>query len=262
MGLVGFHRVGQTFTRDGVQSTALKGLELDIAEGEFYCLLGPSGCGKTTALNLLAGFEVPTEGEVRIAGEPVRGPGADRGVVFQTHDSLFDWLTALENVEFGLRMRGAPAPERRRAAEAALALVGLAAHAHKRPHELSGGMKQRVQIARVIANRPRMMLMDEPFGALDAQTRRVLQRELSRIWERERLSVLFITHDIEEAITLGTRVGVMHAGPASRIKATIAISPQARADRASEAFMRHYREIHDLIEVEVGKTLARELHEA
>lgn len=252
--------IDQVYERDGVSFTALRGFDLAIEEGEFCCLLGPSGCGKTTALNLLAGFESPSSGDIVVAGREVRAPGADRGVVFQSHDSLFDWLTALENIEFGLRMGGASTADRRATAERCLALVGLSGHGHKRPHEMSGGMKQRVQIARVFANDPAMLLMDEPFGALDSQTRRVLQRELTAIWETNRKTVVFITHDIEESIILGTKVAVMYAGPASRIKEIIEIDPAMGHDRNSTQFAEYYRRIQMLIEEEVNKTLELELH--
>lgn len=257
--LVSFRNVEKIFTPAGKQSfTAVRNFTLDIADGEFFCLLGPSGCGKTTVLNMLAGFEAPTSGAIEMDGVPIASPSRDRAVVFQGDDSLYGWLTARENVEFGPRLRGVPARERRRIAERYLDLVGMRAQGEKRPHELSGGMKQRIQIARVLANEPRMLLMDEPFAALDAQTRRVLQRELVHIWQETKKSVLFITHDIDEAIILGNRIGVMEAGPASGLKDVIAISERVGHDRSHPMFMEYFRVVHALIEEEVNKTLLRE----
>src|SRR5690349_1442975 len=190
----------------GRDYTAVADFNLGIEAGEFFCLLGTSGCGKTTVLNMTAGFEPATSGRVEIAGRLIDGPGADRGVVFQGDDSLYPWLTAVGNVEFGLRMRGLPRQERLQRAQRYLDLVGLSGQEHKHPAELSGGMKQRIQIARVLANEPAMLLVDEPFAALDAHTRAAMQSELTKIWRATRKTVLFITHDIDEAIMLATRI--------------------------------------------------------
>ena len=197
---------------------AIQDVDLRVEDGEFFCLLGPTGCGKSTILRMVAGFVPPTQGSIAVHGRPVRKPGSDRGVVFQGDSSLFPWLTARENVEYGLRVRGIARSERQRIAAEHMELVGLAGREDLFPHELSGGMKQRVQIARVLANDPAILLMDEPFGALDAQTRSVLQKELQRIWDATRKTVLFITHDIEEAVLLGDSIAVMTAGPAAKIK--------------------------------------------
>lgn len=191
----------------------MEGIDLGIGSGEFFVLLGPSGCGKTTILNQVAGFERPQAGEIAIKGEPIVRPGPDRSVVFQGHESLLGWLTVRQNIEFPLRVAGIAKAERRQRVDRVLELVELEQQSRKYPHELSGGMKQRVQIARGLVTDARMLLMDEPFGALDAQTRASLQAELSMIWERERRTVLFITHDIAEAVILADRVGVMSAGP-------------------------------------------------
>jgi NitT/TauT family transport system ATP-binding protein len=191
----------------------LKGLSLTIERGEFFCLLGPSGCGKTTVLNLLAGFEQPTAGAVRVDGRPVTAPGVERTVVFQGDDSLYTWLTAVENVEFGLRLAGVDAGPRRATAERYLDLVGLHGQGHKYPSQLSGGMKQRIQIARALVCESPILLMDEPFAALDAQTRSILQDELIGIWQQTGRTFLFITHDIGESILLANRIRPHDRGP-------------------------------------------------
>jgi NitT/TauT family transport system ATP-binding protein len=200
----------------------LRNIDVRIGRGEFFCLVGQSGCGKTTLLNVIAGFVDPTEGAVYIDGHALRGPSNERVVVFQdVHNSLFPWMTVRENIEFGLRMLGRTPEERRLRTDSLLQLVGLTEHDGKFPDELSGGMKQRVQIARALAIGPKILLMDEPFASLDAQTRRTMQGELLRIWERTRTSVLFITHDIIEAVTLADRIGVMSKGPAATLMHTL-----------------------------------------
>jgi len=245
-------------SRQGEDHVAVDGFTLEIAPGEFFCLLGPSGCGKSTVLSMVAGFEPPTRGRLAIDGVPITGPGADRAVVFQGDDSLFNWLTARQNVEFGLRVAGMAAAARRERALHFLDLVGLRNQAERYPSELSGGMKQRVQIARVLANEPKIMLMDEPFGALDAQTRLLMQEQLAAIWRRTRISILFITHDIDEAITLGTRIGIMRAGPRASLKATVEVDLDvAQRQRTDPAFVRIYRGVYDLIRDEVLKSVDR-----
>src|SRR5262249_24020947 len=185
-----------------------------------------------------------------------RGRGGDRGVLFQGDDSLYGWLTAVENVEFGLRMRGVARAERRERALRYLELVGLRGQQRKYPAELSGGMKQRIQIARALVNEPTMLLMDEPFAALDAQTRALMQQELARIWRATRTTVLFMTHDIDEAVTLGTRIGVMRAGPAARVKGVLDIALDGAHDRTHDVFLRYYRQVHERIRDEVAKSIA------
>ena len=208
---------------------AVEGLDLTVAANEFLCVLGPSGCGKSTLLAAIAGFLRPTRGRIVMDGRPVDGPGADRGVVFQEY-ALLPWMNVLDNAALGLKLRGMPRQERHEAARRFLALANLQGVEHKYPHELSGGMKQRVAVARTLANAPEVMLMDEPFAAVDAQTRMTLQEELGRIAARSQLTVLFITHSVEEAIFLGDRVAVMTPGP-GRIR-TIVDVPFARHERS------------------------------
>ncbi|MEU7827726.1 ABC transporter ATP-binding protein [Nonomuraea sp. NPDC049129] len=191
---------------------ALGGVSLDIADNEFVTVVGPSGCGKSTLLNILAGLEQPTGGAALVDGKPVSGPGPERGVIFQQY-ALFPWLTVRENVEFGLRTAKVPKDERRRRAEHFIGLVGLERFADALPKTLSGGMKQRCAIARAYAVNPSILLMDEPFGALDALTRVRLQEQLLETWSQERRTVMFITHDVDEAVFLANRVIVMAARP-------------------------------------------------
>lgn len=197
--------------------TAIKNMSMDISSGEFVCLLGASGSGKSTVLNSLAGFIRPSEGRILLNGTPVVGPGADRGVVFQ-HHSLFPWKTAVKNVEFGLKMKGVGKDQRSKRAHELLDMVGLVDDAERYPKELSGGMCQRVAIARTLAPKPEVLLMDEPFGALDAQTRSRLQVWLTEIWQELGTTVVFVTHDIDEALFLGDKVVVLGGQPSTILK--------------------------------------------
>ncbi|KUF18810.1 ABC transporter ATP-binding protein [Streptomyces silvensis] len=199
-------------TRSGERVDALRDVSLDVGENEFLTVLGPSGCGKTTLLRAVAGLVPWDGGDIAVDGSPVRGPGPDRAVVFQNF-ALLPWATVLDNVAFGLRMRGVGRAERAERARSLIATVGLEGCEAKLPGELSGGMQQRVGIARALAVRPRVLLMDEPFGAVDEQTRRLLQEELLAIWEEHRMTVVFITHSMEEAVLLGDRVALMSARP-------------------------------------------------
>jgi NitT/TauT family transport system ATP-binding protein len=238
----------------GREYIALQNVSFSISPGEFLCLLGPSGCGKSTLLRMIAGFLAPSAGEVLVRGARIKGPGMDRAVVFQGDAALFNWLTTEENVEFGLRMRRLPLAERRRIVADNIRLVGLEGFEHHHPNQLSGGMRQRVQIARVLANDPAILLMDEPFGALDAQTRGIMQQELSRIWSSRKKTVLFITHDIEESLLLGDRIAIMTAGPGATIKKVLPV-PLVRPRELGEEFLRLRREIKGAIEEEVMKSM-------
>jgi NitT/TauT family transport system ATP-binding protein len=195
---------------------ALQSIDLSVGEREFVSIVGPSGCGKSTLLYLVGGFIRPTTGEIRLRDRPVTGPGPDRGIVFQRY-SLFPWLKVCDNIAYGLVEQGMPRADRERIVDEHVRLVHLEGFENRYPRELSGGMQQRVAIAQTLACNPDILLMDEPFGALDAQTRRILQDELRRIWLRSAKTVLFVTHDVEEAVALGTRIVVMGARP-GRIK--------------------------------------------
>ena len=205
------HVVKKFNGRNG-EMVALNGVDLDIHENEFVCVVGPSGCGKSTLLNIIGGLESPTEGQVLVDGKPVKGPGPDRGIVFQQY-ALFPWLTVEKNVQFGLKLQGKSKEECEETARKYLKMVDLEGFAKAYPKELSGGMKQRVAIARAYAVNPKVLLMDEPFGALDAQTRTQLQQELLNTWEKEQKTCFFITHDVEEAIFLSSSVLVVESTP-------------------------------------------------
>ncbi len=227
---------------------ALDDIAFDVREGEFISVIGRSGCGKSTLIRAIAGLEQPSEGDVCVDGQPVSGPGADRGMVFQQY-TLFPWLSVRDNVAFGPRMSGTPKRTARRDARAWLDLVGLSGFGDHYPAQLSGGMKQRVAIARALASRPRVLLMDEPFGALDAQTRASMQRHLLRIWDDTELTVLFITHDLEEAVYLADRIVVLDAHP-GRVREVIEVPvprPRSRDDFLSPPFLATKRRLELLI---------------
>ncbi|MEV7041462.1 ABC transporter ATP-binding protein [Amycolatopsis sp. NPDC051061] len=238
--------------------TALDDVSLDVADGTFLSLVGPSGSGKSTLLDLLGGLTTPTSGEILIDGEPVRGPGLDRGVVFQQY-ALFPWRTARTNVEFGLEGGSLGKRQRAERAREYLALVGLSGFEDRYPHELSGGMKQRVAIARSLAYDPAVLLMDEPFAALDAQTREQLQDELLRIWRRTGKTIVFITHGIDEAVYLGQRVAVLTSRP-GRLKAVVDVDLGDRAGdvRSDPAFGRQRHRLWELLHDEVRKAAEHE----
>ena len=219
---------------------ALRDINLEVKESEFVVMVGPSGCGKSTLINIIGGLEEASEGSVEIDGKEVSGPGADRGMVFQGY-SLFPWLTVQKNVEFGLKMKKVPKAEREKIAKEFIQLIGLNGFENALPKQLSGGMKQRVAIARTLANQPEILLMDEPFGALDAQTRVVMQELLAKISRETKNTILFITHDIDEAIYLSDRIFIMSANP-GRIHKEIVLKGSKPRDRADSEFQ-HYREL-------------------
>jgi NitT/TauT family transport system ATP-binding protein len=228
MGSIHFDQVNKVFGTKGVGLKVLDDINLDIADKEFVAIVGPSGCGKTTCLRIVAGFEAPTSGTVSVNAKPVRGPGPDRAVVFQ-HFALFPWKTVRENIELGLRNKNLPKDKRDALVASALTLMNLEGHADAFPHQLSGGMQQRVAIARAYVLDPEVLLMDEPFGALDAQTRVVMQEELVRLARVNPRTVLFITHSVEEAVYLADRVAVMTRRP-GRIKEIIDVKSIRNAE--------------------------------
>jgi ABC-type nitrate/sulfonate/bicarbonate transport system ATPase subunit len=251
--------VARTFpgVRDGPPTEALQPTTLAVADNDFITILGPSGCGKSTLLRIVAGLDTPTMGRVLLDGVTVVGPGADRGMVFQSY-TLFPWLTVNENICFGLREKRMPRAQQQEIAAHYVAKVGLAGFEHHYPKMLSGGMQQRTAIARALANDPKILLLDEPFGALDNQTRGVMQELLLSIWESERKTVLFVTHDIEEAIFMANRVVVMTARP-GRIKTDVAVTlahPRHYTVKTSPEFSELKRRLTEEIRSEVLKVAA------
>jgi len=236
MGRVSVKNVSRTFSKkeDKSEMQALENINFDVEDGEFICILGPSGCGKTTLLRIVAGLETQTSGEITLNGVPITGPDPKRGMVFQQY-SLFPWRTVIDNITFGLEMQGMGKGEARKQVEKYLDLVGLKQFRNSYPHELSGGMQQRAAIARALANEPEVLLMDEPFGALDAQTRNVLQDELLKIWEQKHVTFLFVTHSVDEAVFLSDRIVVMTSRP-GRVKEIIKVElPRPRNRTSPEA---------------------------
>ena len=239
---------------------AVSNASLTVRPGEFVSIIGPSGCGKSTLLNALAGFLTPSGGRVAVDGEAVARPSADRGMIFQQY-SLFPWKTVRENVEFGLKMKGIGRSERERQARTLLGLAGLTPFENHYPDRLSGGMKQRVGIVRALATGPRILLLDEPFGALDAQTRLIMQQILTNMWQRLKISVLFVTHDIDEAIFLSDRIYVMTARPGS-IKAEVVVPlarPRQPAMTLSSEFLGLRRGLMSLIREESIRAMGGEV---
>lgn len=238
----------KVYKTDEQETVALEDFSLEIDKGELVSIVGPSGCGKTTLLRLVAGLMEPSSGEVVIGGSKCTGPGPDRGMVFQEF-ALFPWRSVRKNVEFGLEIAGVPAEERRMTAERYIKAVGLEGFEDHRVHELSGGMKQRVGIARALVTKPDVLLMDEPFGALDAQTRNIMQGELLRIVEKTDTTILFVTHSVDEAVYLSDRIVVLTKRPAS-IKDIVEIDIPRPRDRASPEFIRLRKHILNLLEDE------------
>ncbi|MCC7107440.1 MAG: ABC transporter ATP-binding protein [Chloroflexi bacterium] len=243
--------VSKAFGRPGTRKhfVALHNVHLTVPEGAFVCLLGPSGCGKTTLLNILAGFERPTAGQVTLDGAEIRGTGGDRVMIFQDANlALFPWLSVRENVAQGLKIQRKRASRYQELIPHYIEMVGLTEHQTKFPHELSGGMRQRVQIARALAIEPRILLLDEPFASLDAITRQHLHRELLRIWHETGKTIVFVTHDIAEAVLLADQVAVMNVGPASRIMREIDVDLPRERDPRQPAFSEVYGRIEDCLQ--------------
>ena len=246
--MLAVRNVRKSFGENADRYVALDGIDLEISEGEFVCLLGPSGCGKSTLLNILAGFERASEGSVEFEGAPVRGAGKDRVMFFQdAGPALLPWLSVEENVSFALRVRKVPKAEWPAIRDKVLAMVGLKEHSRKFPSQLSGGMRQRLQIARALAVEPKVLLMDEPFGALDALTRRRMHGFLLEIWQRTGKTIVFVTHDIAEAVTLADRICIMSLGPGSRITDVIPVALPRPRDLADPAAGKLFKRIEGLL---------------
>ena len=248
------HNVSKTYRSDGQEVLAIDEIDLKIKNKEFATILGPSGCGKSTLLRIVAGLIKPTKGIVRLDGNVITRPGQDRGMVFQSY-TLFPWLTVTENIQFGLEISGMPKTKQERIAQEFVEKVGLKGFEKTYPRGLSGGMKQRVAIARALANNPAILLLDEPFGALDAQTRALMQELLTQIWEELHKTILFVTHDVDEAIFLSDRVFIMTARP-GKIKAEIDISlerPRNYEIKATESFLNLKKQALALIREEAIK---------
>ncbi len=243
-------------TRRGDEVVAVDNLSLHVDDREFISIVGPSGCGKSTLLRVVAGLIRPDEGSVLLDGQPITGPGADRGMVFQTY-TLFPWLTVQGNVEYGPRLKGMPAAERVEIARHYIEVVGLHGFERSYPKELSGGMMQRVAIARALANDPKVLLMDEPFGALDAQTRSIMQEMLVTLWQKTPKTILFITHDIDEALFMSDRVYIMTARP-GRVKQMLNVQlqrPRSLEMTTSPEFIEQKRIVLEAIKEETLKTI-------
>lgn len=257
-GAVSVEGISMTFGKKGQATQVLDSINFQIKPGEFVCLLGPSGCGKSTLLNIIAGFIKPSAGYVMIDQNQVTKPGADRGFVFQQY-SLLPWKTTFQNVELGLKIKGMPKAEREDMVGEYLNLVGLGKHRNAYPAQLSGGMKQRASIVRALVNSPSVLLMDEPFAALDAQTRHMMQELLLNIWETLKTTVVFVTHDIEEAVLLGDRIFVMGVQP-GHIKAEIPIPlkrPRHVDDTLTPEFTQLNRQVFNLIREETLKSMEK-----
>jgi NitT/TauT family transport system ATP-binding protein len=254
--LVACRKVGKTWPTQNGPFTTLEGIDLDIAREEFVAFLGPSGCGKSTLLYLIAGLEQVTSGRIESGGTSVTGPGTDRGLIFQ-ESSLFPWLTVGENVTFGLKLQGMGAPQRRDIAADLLRKVGMSDAADKRPDQLSGGMRQRAAMARALSLRPEVLLLDEPFAALDVQTRSKMQDFLLDVWRQSRASMLFVTHHIDEAVALADRVVVFTARP-GRIKSIVPIDLPRPRDPRSPEFHALADHLTDLLRDEVDRAFAEQ----
>lgn len=248
--------VGKAFGKPEAEAHGvLRDVNLTIGRGEFFVLVGPSGSGKSTLLRMIAGIERVSSGVIEAEnGRAVAGPSRDRGMVFQGLDApLFDWLNVSQNVSFGLEVQGVPRNERRDIVERHIQLVGLRGHEKKYPSELSGGMKQRVQIARTLATDPAVVLMDEPFASLDAQTRRVLQKEIVSIWQRTEKTFVYVTHDIREAVLLGQRIAVLSSGPNARVRQQFDIDLAYPRDDLSADYATYVRQVDTVIQEEAAK---------
>jgi ABC-type nitrate/sulfonate/bicarbonate transport system ATPase subunit len=248
--------LNKSFLSERSSLLALKDINMQVYRNEFVCVVGASGCGKSTLLSIIAGLDEPTSGEILLDGQPIDGPGADRGMVFQNY-TLYPWLTVAKNIEFGLKLQKIPPKERKQRVCYYMEIVGLTRFADALPRALSGGMKQRVAIARALVNQPEILLMDEPFGALDAQTKEVLQEFMLQLWRQTQTTVLMVTHDVEEAVFLAQRIYVLSARP-GQIKAEVEINLDGDRDltiKATPAFQAKRRQVLDLLRDDILATV-------
>lgn len=255
--MIQISNLSKVFIKGKKELRALRGFELDVADGEFVCLLGPSGCGKTTVLRILAGLEGKSGGSVKLRGREISKSGPDRGMVFQEF-ALFPWRSVRSNIEFGLEIKGIDEVNRKKISAKYIDLVGLKGFEDAHPNELSGGMKQRVGIARALANNPDVLLMDEPFGSLDAQTRNLMQKELLRIWSATGKTILFVTHSVDEAVFLADRIVVMTARP-GKVREIIPVDLPRPRDRTSREFIDVRGKVLQELDEEFEKARAKEL---
>ena len=255
-GILLVRNLSKIFETEKRKIAALEDINREVKRGEFLALVGPSGCGKSTLLRLIAGLDLPSRGEIIFNGKKVSAPGAERGMIFQEY-ALFPWRATRKNIEFGLEIKGMPKEERRRIVQHYVELVGLKGFEEAYPGELSGGMKQRVGIARVLANSPEVLLMDEPFGSLDALTRNYMQKELTRIWEKEKKTILFVTHSVDEAVYLADRVVILTARP-GRVKKIISVNLTRPRIRASSELSSLRLEVLEELENEIEATIRLE----
>jgi len=254
---IGISGLSKVFKKDKKTVLALEGFDLKVLDGQFVCLLGPSGCGKTTVLRIVAGLEEKTSGTVLLHGADITSAGSNRGMVFQEF-ALFPWRTVRRNIEFGLEVKGVPEDQRSRISDRYIELVGLSGFEDAHPRELSGGMKQRVGIARALANEPEVLLMDEPFGSLDAQTRNLMQKELLRIWSATGKTILFVTHSVDEAVFLADRIVVMTARP-GKVREIFEVPMLRPRDRTSAEFIEVRGKVLAELDEEFEKARAKEL---
>jgi NitT/TauT family transport system ATP-binding protein len=252
MAILEIKNVVKKFITEKKEVLAVDNVNFEVRNNEFLSIVGPSGCGKSTILRMIAGLEKPTSGEILIEGRKIEKPDAERGMVFQQY-TLLPWRTVLENVGFGLEIKGVPKAERDEVARKFIKMIGLEGFEDAYPYELSGGMQQRVAIARTLANDPKIVLMDEPFGALDTQTRTILQNELLKIWEKDKKTVVFITHSVEEAVYLSDRVIIMTARP-GKVKDIVDISLDRPRKRNTVEFLEYKKQIVDKLKDEVLKS--------
>lgn len=255
--VISMRQLSKVFSKDRREIKALEEFNLDVKEGEFVCLLGPSGCGKTTVLRIVAGLETATSGQMVVRDNKPGSAGQARGMVFQEF-ALFPWRTVRKNIEFGLEIKGIPEAEMQKTSSKLIDLVGLKGFENAHPKELSGGMKQRVGIARALANNPKVLLMDEPFGSLDAQTRNLMQKELLRIWAATNKTILFVTHSVDEAVFLADRIVVMTARP-GKVREIIQVGLPRPRDRTSQEFIKVRGKVLTELDEEFEKARAKEL---